>query len=103
MLPYHFLPNSFYVISNFPGRRKNAIAKVTKVADALAKEIEDAMKEDLSVAMEKLKTFVELTGKPYQQAAQNKIDRLSEIQSELDSTRQKLQGLKTEIQNFHVL
>ena len=73
------------------------------MADALAEEIEEAMQEDLSKAIENLRNFVELTGKPYQEAAQHKINKLSEIQSELDIVQQKLHTLKKEIQNLRAL
>lgn len=88
-------------ISKFPGRRKEAIEKVTKVANGLAREIEEAMQNDMVQATERLKSFVETIGKPYQDAAQNRIDRLLKIQDKLENVQQKLQNLKIEIQNLH--
>ncbi|ONK67439.1 uncharacterized protein A4U43_C05F50 [Asparagus officinalis] len=90
-----------FAISNFPGRRKEAIEKVRKVADGLALEIEEAMEKDLKLASEKLDCFVEAFSKPYQDAAQLKIDRLVKIQDNLAKMERKVQDLKVEIQNLH--
>lgn len=88
-------------ISNFPGRRKAVIEKVRKVADGLAREIEEAMQKDLMQSTERLRYFVEAVSKPYQNAAQRRIDRLVKMQDELTRVERKLQELKVEIQNLH--
>ncbi|XP_020086364.1 probable transmembrane GTPase FZO-like, chloroplastic isoform X2 [Ananas comosus] len=90
-------------ISNFPSRRKDAVEKVAKLANSLASEVENAMKRDLLNSSEKLSQFVEVSSKPYRDAAEKRIDRLQEIQGELSSIQQKLQALKVEIQNLLVL
>ncbi|OAY70947.1 putative transmembrane GTPase FZO-like, chloroplastic, partial [Ananas comosus] len=87
-------------ISNFPSRRKDAVEKVAKLANSLASEVENAMKRDLLNSSEKLSQFVEVSSKPYRDAAEKRIDRLQEIQGELSSIQQKLQALKVEIQNL---
>ncbi|XP_072958809.1 probable transmembrane GTPase FZO-like, chloroplastic isoform X1 [Typha angustifolia] len=92
----------FLAISNFPSRRKKAVEKVGKVADALARELEDAMQKDLLYRAEKLTHFAEIISKPYLDAVQQNIDRLQEIQGELSNIEQKLKALKAEIQNLHV-
>ncbi|XP_008783174.2 probable transmembrane GTPase FZO-like, chloroplastic [Phoenix dactylifera] len=89
-------------ISKFPARRKDAIEKVRRVADSLTREIEDAMQKDLQHSTEKLTHFVEIISKPYQEAAQHRMDRLLMTQGELTHVAQKLQALKVEIQNLHV-
>lgn len=93
--------NRLLAISRFPGRRKEAIEKVQKAADGLAREIDEAMQKDLMQATERLRCFVEVISKPYQDAAQRRIDRLLKTQNELAKVVQKLQDLKVEIQNLH--
>ena len=89
-------------MSNFPARREETVGKVKKIADSLAKEIESAMQKDLTQALETLKEFVETVGKPYQEAAQLRIERLSRIQQKLDNVEKKLQSLKVQVQNLHI-
>ena len=74
---------------------------MTKVADGLAREIEEAMQKDLMQATERLSYFVEAISKPYQDAAQHRIDRLLIIQDKLAKVERDLQDLKVEIQNLH--
>ncbi|KAK1278376.1 hypothetical protein QJS04_geneDACA016889 [Acorus gramineus] len=93
---------SLFAISNFPARRKAAIEKVKRVADALSREVDEAMQMDLSNSIEKLQRFVELVGRPYQDSAQQRLNRLSEIQEELANVENKLKTLKIEIQNLHI-
>ncbi|KAJ3688020.1 hypothetical protein LUZ61_017184 [Rhynchospora tenuis] len=93
----------FLVISNFPGRRREASVKIEKVANALSQEVEQAMKNDLIQSTEKLAQFVKFISKPYRDAARQKIERLELTQAELTSMGQKLQDLKVEIQNIHAL
>ncbi|KAM7253750.1 hypothetical protein ACFE04_031432 [Oxalis oulophora] len=92
----------YITISNFPSRRQKMIEKINKMADALARELEDAMQKDLLEAISKLENFVKTTGKPYQEAAQNRVDRLEAIQEELSNTQKELQNLQVEIQNLHL-
>ncbi|KAK8918308.1 hypothetical protein KSP39_PZI021206 [Platanthera zijinensis] len=91
----------FLVISNFPSRRKEAVKKVRKVARGLVRTVEEAMQEDLQRAIEGLNYSVGLISKPYQDTAQQRIDWLLETREQLESTEQKLQDLKVEIQNLH--
>ncbi|KAH0469320.1 hypothetical protein IEQ34_002552 [Dendrobium chrysotoxum] len=92
----------FLAISKFPTRRKEAIQKVRKVADGLARKVEEAMQKDLLEATEKLNDYAEFISKPYQDSAQQRIDWLLETQQELATTVHKLQDFKVEIQNLHV-
>ncbi|XP_078445105.1 FZO-like protein [Wolffia australiana] len=89
-------------ISNFPARRKEAVEKVKRIADSLAREIEQAMQKDLALALQNLKGFVEYVGRPYQEAAQLRIERLSRIQQKLEDVEKKLQLLKVQVQNLTV-
>ncbi|XP_074573817.1 putative transmembrane GTPase FZO-like, chloroplastic [Curcuma longa] len=92
----------WFAISNFPRRRKEVMEKVSKVADKLATELNDAMLKDLMNSVEKLNQFVEVISRPYADAAQDRIDRSIEIQEELAKAEQNLQALRVEIQNLHV-
>ncbi|KAF6144696.1 hypothetical protein GIB67_006188 [Kingdonia uniflora] len=92
----------FIAISKFPTRRKEMIEKVKRTAGALSRELEDAMQKDLSEAMENLESYVKLISKPYQDATHERLDRLLELQKELTSVEEKLQGLKNQIQNLHL-
>ncbi|XP_057966562.1 probable transmembrane GTPase FZO-like, chloroplastic isoform X3 [Malania oleifera] len=89
-------------VSNFPARRQEMVNKVRRTSDALAHELEEAMQKDLLEIIENLESFVKLTGKPYEDAAQDRLDKLSEIQYELSNVDKKLRTLQIEIQNLHV-
>lgn len=92
----------YIAVANFPARRQRVIEKVNKIADGLAREIEEAMQKDLQETVGHLENFVTKVGKPYQDAAQLKLDRLSEIQDELSNVQEKILTLQVEIQNLHV-
>ncbi|XVF72416.1 hypothetical protein PTKIN_Ptkin12aG0119600 [Pterospermum kingtungense] len=92
----------FIAISNFPARRQGIIEKVRKRADALGRELDDAMQKDLEETTENLEKFVTIIGEPYRVAAQNRLDKLVEIKDELSNVREALQTLQVEIQNLHV-
>ncbi|KAK3138879.1 hypothetical protein QOZ80_5AG0374620 [Eleusine coracana subsp. coracana] len=91
----------YFVISNFPRRRKLAVEKITKSADALSRKVDEAIEKDISLCANRLVHFVETISKPYQDACQQKVDWLQGIQGELSSVERKLQTLKVEIQNIH--
>ncbi|KAJ1405153.1 P-loop containing nucleoside triphosphate hydrolase [Sesbania bispinosa] len=92
----------YLAISIFPTRRQSVIDKVKRKADTLACELEEAMKRDLTEAIENLDTFVKVLGKPYQDQAQNRLNMLVEIQEELSNVEERLRTLQIEIQNLHV-
>ncbi|XP_058082986.1 probable transmembrane GTPase FZO-like, chloroplastic isoform X2 [Magnolia sinica] len=89
-------------ISSFPNRRKEVTDKVKRAADALARQLEEAMLKDLSQALGNLERWVKFIGRPYQDAAQHSLDRMLGIQEELSNIGKKLQRLQIEIQNLHV-
>ncbi|KAJ4968941.1 hypothetical protein NE237_015642 [Protea cynaroides] len=89
-------------ISNFSARRKAIADKVKRTADALARELEEAMQKDLLQTIENLESFVKLISKPYQDEAQHRLDNFLEIQGELTSVEGKLKSLEIEIQNLHL-
>lgn len=78
------------------------MAKIGRVSDKLAREINEAMEKDLMTSIEKLTNFIEVISKPYAEAAQARIDRSIQIQDELAKVEQRIQALKVEIQNLHV-
>ncbi|KAK8340096.1 hypothetical protein V6Z12_A08G079500 [Gossypium hirsutum] len=92
----------FIAISNFPARRQGIIEKVKKTADALGQELEDAMQKDLQETTQNLEKFVRIIGEPYRDAAQNRLDKLLEVNDELSNVRGTLKMLQVEIQNLHV-
>ena len=79
------------------------IDKVRKSADALATELEEAMQKDLLEAIDNIESFVKIVAQPYQDAAQQRVDRLLEIQHEISDVEEEIQTLNGEIQNLHVL
>lgn len=76
--------------------------KVKRTADALAREVEEAMQKDLLEATESLENFVKLIGKPYQDLAQQRLENLLATQDRLTSVENKLKTLQIEIQNLHI-
>ncbi|KAB2605305.1 hypothetical protein D8674_005022 [Pyrus ussuriensis x Pyrus communis] len=90
------------VISKFPSRRQEMIEKVKRTADALAREVEEAMQNDLSEAIGNMEIFVKNVSQPYQDTAQQRLDKLLELQDEISNVDKQLQTLRIEIQNLHV-
>lgn len=70
----------FIAISTFPVRRQAIVDKVNKIADGLAREVEEAMQNDLMETVGNLENFVKTIGKPYQDAAQERLDKLLDLQ-----------------------
>lgn len=79
------------------------IDKVRKSADALATELEEAMQKDLLETIDNIESFVKIVAQPYQDAAQQRVDSLLEIQHEISDVEEEIQKLNGEIQNLHVL
>ncbi|KAA8543233.1 hypothetical protein F0562_021272 [Nyssa sinensis] len=90
------------VISNFPAGRRQLVDKVKRTANALARELEEAMQKDLLETTENLENFVKFIGKPYQELAQQRVDKLLETQEQLTNAENKLKALQIEIQNLHL-
>ncbi|GAB4840767.1 hypothetical protein Ancab_021529 [Ancistrocladus abbreviatus] len=90
-------------ISNFPARRQKMVDKVKRIADAVRHEVEEAMQNDLAEAIENVEKYVQVIAKPYQEATQERVDQLLEIEGELENVEKKLQSLQIELQNFHLL
>ncbi|KAL2900658.1 putative transmembrane GTPase FZO-like chloroplastic [Bienertia sinuspersici] len=89
-------------ISKFPAHRQKVIAKVKSVADAVEQEIIEAMQKDLSTTIKNMEDFVSLVGKPYEEAAQQRLDKLLDTREQLTKIEKKLQTLQVELQNIHL-
>lgn len=89
-------------ISNFPGKRQAVINKVNKAVDEFAREVEEAMQKDLSETVSNMDTYINAVSRPYQEAAQRRLDKVLEIQKELSMAENQLRTLQVEIQNLHV-
>lgn len=76
-------------ISNFPARRQKVADKVKSIADAVGKEIEEAMQKDLLARIKNMENFVALIGKPYEEAAQQKLDKLLHTRAQLTDIEKK--------------
>lgn len=95
-----FVSNSLLAVSNLPARRKELIDKVKMAADMLSVELEEAMCKDRLQAVEDLQQLVEFYARPYQDAAQHRLDHYLDIQEELLQTEKKLRVLQAEIRNI---
>ncbi|KAH6793946.1 FZO-like protein [Perilla frutescens var. hirtella] len=89
-------------VSNFPSRRQQVVDKVKRTGDALARQLEEAMQKDLVEATDSLSNFLTVIGKPYQETAQDRLNKLLGTLDELTEMERKLETLQIEIQNFHV-
>ncbi|XP_060181363.1 probable transmembrane GTPase FZO-like, chloroplastic isoform X1 [Lycium barbarum] len=89
-------------VSNFSSRRQQVVDKVKRTADGLAREIEEAMQKDLLETTRNVEDFVKLIGKPYQDRAQNRLDKVLATAEELANIEKKLKALRIDIQNLHV-
>lgn len=78
------------------------IDKVKRTADVLAREVEEAMQKDLSEAIGNMESFVKNISQPYQDTAQQRLEKLLELQDEISNVDKQLQTLRIEIQNLHV-
>ncbi|KAL0371316.1 UNVERIFIED_CONTAM: putative transmembrane GTPase FZO-like, chloroplastic [Sesamum angustifolium] len=89
-------------ISKFSARRQQVVSKVRRTADVLARQVEEAMQKDLQDATDSLNNFVTLIGKPYQETAQDRVNKLLGTLDELAAIQEQLETLQIEIQNLHV-
>lgn len=94
--------DSLLAISKFPGRRQLVVDKVKRTADALGRELEEAMQKDLVETKESLENFVKLVGKPYQDLAQHRLKSLLATQEKLTSMESTIKTLQIEIQNLRI-
>lgn len=74
-----------------------------RTADSFSRKLEEAMEKDLLETTTSLTNFVALVGKPYQETAQDRVNKLLGTLDELAAIEKKLETLQIEIQNLHVL
>ncbi|CAM8923161.1 unnamed protein product [Rhodiola kirilowii] len=91
----------YFAISSFSYRRRKLVDKVNRIAESLARELDNAMQKDLSKAITDMENFAAITSKPYQDAAQHRLDKALQTQEEISQVEKKLQALQMEIQNLH--
>ncbi|KAK9733519.1 hypothetical protein RND81_04G072700 [Saponaria officinalis] len=89
-------------ISSFPMRKQMVINKVKNIANMVGQEIEEAMQKDLLATIKNMESSVAKIGKPYEDAAQQRLDELLNTQGELTETEKKLKALQVELQNLHL-
>lgn len=94
--------DSLLAISKFPARRQLVVDKVKKTADALGRELEEAMQKDLAETTASLENYVKFIGKPYQDLAQHRLESLVATQEKLNSMESMIKALHVEIQNLRI-
>lgn len=75
---------------------------MSRIAKSLARELDEAMQKDLSKTIGDLENFVVATSKPYQDAAQQRLDKILETQEKISQVEKKLLALQVEIQNIRL-
>lgn len=73
---------------------------MNRIAESLARELDEAMHKDLLKTITDLEHFVFSTSKPYQNAAQQRLDKILKTQEKISQVEKKLQALQVEIQNI---
>lgn len=92
----------FYGVWKLPQRRLEVKSKVQRTANSFARQLDEAMQEDLAQAMRDAEHQVDLISKPYEHAAELKANRLNGLLVEIKHVGRKLQLLQFRIQNFRV-
>ena len=74
--------------------------KVRRVADSFARQIEEAMEDDLQRSIDSVKAEVETLTAPYLHAAEDKLRRVEVLQEELQELDSELKRLRQSVQNI---
>lgn len=74
--------------------------KVSRAADSLARQMEEAMKEDLQRSIEVVRAEVEVLTAPYLRAAEEKQKRVEVLQEQLHQLDSELKRLRQSVQNI---
>ena len=85
---------------NLPSQREDVKKKVRRVADSFAKQIEEAMKDDLQRSIDAVRAEVETLTAPYLNAAEEKLRRVEILQEELEKLDSELKRLRQSVQNI---
>lgn len=87
-------------IWNLPSQREAVKKKMRRVADNFARQIEEAMKDDLQRSIDAVRAEVETLTAPYLNAAQEKLCRVEILQEELVKLDSELKRLRHSVQNI---
>lgn len=71
-----------------------------RAADSLARQIEEAMKDDLQRSIHAVRAEVENLTAPYLSAAEEKLSRVEILQQELHKLDSELKRLRQSVQNI---
>ena len=85
---------------NLPSQREAVKQKVRRVADSFARQIEEAMEDDLQRSIDSVKAEVETLTAPYLHAAEDKLRRVEVLQEELQELDSELKRLRQSVQNI---
>lgn len=85
---------------NLPLRRGEVKKKVTRVADSLVRQIDEAMKNDLQQSIDAVRAEVEQLTRPYGKAAEEESIRVTELQKELQKLDSHLRDIRQRVQNL---
>ncbi|KAL6564348.1 hypothetical protein OROMI_015798 [Orobanche minor] len=89
-------------ISNFGTRKQKIVDKVRRTVDNFARQLEQAMEKDLLESTNNLNNFVTIIGKPYQELAQDRVNKLLCTIDQLKAIEGQLETLQIEIRNLNV-
>ncbi|KAL6500471.1 hypothetical protein OROHE_025837 [Orobanche hederae] len=89
-------------ISNFGTRKQKIVDKVRRTVDNFARQLEQAMEKDLLESTNNLNNFVTIIGKPYQELAQDRVNKLLRTIDQLKAIEGQLETLQIEIRNLNV-
>lgn len=85
---------------NLPSQREAAKKKVRRVADSFAKQIEEAMKDDLQKSIDAVRAEFQTLAAPYRNAAEEKLRRVKILQEELLKLDTELKRLRQSVQSI---
>ncbi|KAL3690587.1 hypothetical protein R1sor_016896 [Riccia sorocarpa] len=90
----------FAGVRNLPTKRQDIKRKISRVADNLALQLEQAMEADLLQNLEQLRAAIQTLTTPYRQAAEAERSRVLGLQSQLKGLDNQLRILKEKVQNL---
>lgn len=76
--------------------------KVRRVADSLARQIEEAMKDDLQKSIDAVRAEVETLTAPYLNAVEEKLRRVEILQEESQKLDSELKRLRQSVQSIGI-
>ncbi|KAL2649181.1 hypothetical protein R1flu_017309 [Riccia fluitans] len=90
----------FVGVLKLPVKRQEIKRKISRVADNLALQLEQAMETDLLQSLEQLRTAFQTLTAPYREAAEAERTRVLGLQSQLQRLDNQLRFLKQKVQNL---